>query len=329
MNFRRKLSPHSIRRFKDFTLPVAIVVGIALWDPLWHLEFVIPYMIGGMLFFTFLKLSPRGIRFLPVHWLLAAIQLGLGIASFFLIRHIGGGSALSNLSAEGSMICFIAPAATASAVIISMMGGNLGTGAAYVLLTNTGIALVAPLLFSLLGESATLSLWQSVWLIFRGIAPLVFGPLLLAWIIRFGAPALHHRLSSIPQVAFWLWVISLAIILAHTVKFIVDRECPIDQLLLLSACGLVTCTIQFALGKWIGAKSRGADAITIGQSLGQKNTTLAIWITQMYLNPISSIAPASYIIWQNSFNSLQLWLKTRRDERATEKMIPKRQDEKA
>lgn len=307
-----------LRRIKDFSLPIAIAVGIIFWKYLYPLEAVIPYMIGSMLFFTFLKLSPRGIRLLPVHWLLALLQLSLGILSFYLLTiFVGNGQTpWGDLSAQGTMICFVAPAATASAVIISMMGGNIGVGASYVLLTNTTIAFVAPLLFSLL-VGGEVPFWQSVWQIFSGVSPLVFSPLALAWLLRYGCPRVHRSLSSIPQVAFWLWVISLAIILAHTVKFIVDKNCPADLLLILSGCGLAACIIQFALGKWIGAKTRQADSITIGQSLGQKNTTLAIWMAQMYLNPISSIAPASYIIWQNSFNSFQLWLKSRKDAQQT------------
>jgi BASS family bile acid:Na+ symporter len=44
-----------------------------------------------------------------------------------------------------------------------------------------------------------------------------------------------------------------------------------------------------------------------GQGLGQKNTVLAIWMAQTFLNPISSIAPGAYVLWQNMFNSWQVW----------------------
>ncbi len=44
-----------------------------------------------------------------------------------------------------------------------------------------------------------------------------------------------------------------------------------------------------------------------GQSLGQKNTVLAVWMAQSFLDPISSIAPTAYIVWQNFVNSWQIW----------------------
>jgi hypothetical protein len=34
-----------------------------------------------------------------------------------------------------------------------------------------------------------------------------------------------------------------------------------------------------------------------------------------YLNPIASIGPAAYIVWQNSINSMQLYYKARDDQR--------------
>ena len=49
--------------------------------------------------------------------------------------------------------------------------------------------------------------------------------------------------------------------------------------------------------------------ISGGQALGQKNTILAIWMAHTYLNPLSSVAPGSYVLWQNIINSWQLWKK--------------------
>jgi len=40
-----------------------------------------------------------------------------------------------------------------------------------------------------------------------------------------------------------------------------------------------------------------------------KNTVLAVWMAQSFLDPISSIAPTAYIVWQNFVNSYQIWKK--------------------
>ena len=64
-------------------------------------------------------------------------------------------------------------------------------------------------------------------------------------------------------------------------------------------------TIHFATGKWLGSKY--GDRIAGGQLLGQKNTAMGIWMANTYLNPLASVFLAFYSIWQNLFNSWQLW----------------------
>jgi len=60
---------------------------------------------------------------------------------------------------------------------------------------------------------------------------------------------------------------------------------------------------------------RYGDAPAGGQSLGQKNTVLAVWMAQSFLDPISSIAPTAYIVWQNFVNSYQIY---RHDQRKSD-----------
>ena len=49
------------------------------------------------------------------------------------------------------------------------------------------------------------------------------------------------------------------------------------------------------------------SSVTAGQAFGQKNTTLGVWMAQTFLNPLSAIGATAYIIWQNFFNSAQLY----------------------
>lgn len=296
-----------MKSLKNFALPIAMLVGITAWSILAPFSFLIPYLIFLMLFFTFLKISPRDMHFSPLHLWLALIQLVLAVGGFFAFK------LLDPIVAEGVMICFICPAATASSVIIGMLGGNIAFGATYVLLSHMGVAVFSPLLFSSLSTAnADVPFWESVTHIFVGVLPLVFSPLLLAWLIRYTSSKLHQRLLQIPQMAFWLWVISLSIILAKTTGYVIEQGTGnIGLELLLAAGGLMACGVQFALGKWLSRKYL-KESITAGQALGQKNTSLAIWMALTYMNPISSVAPASYIVWQNSLNSIQIWIYDKR-----------------
>ena len=113
---------------------------------------------------------------------------------------------------------------------------------------------------------------------------------------------------------------ALTIVTGSTVKFLVEQEDPdYSTEIGLAVVSLIICVGQFLLGRRLG-KPFG-DPVSSGQGLGQKNTILAIWMAQVYLNPISSVAPAAYVLWQNTINSYQLWLKGRRESK--EKLIQK------
>jgi BASS family bile acid:Na+ symporter len=79
--------------------------------------------------------------------------------------------------------------------------------------------------------------------------------------------------------------------------------------IIIASTTLLICLMQFWFGRRIG--SRFNRTVSGGQALGQKNTILAIWLTQTYLNPVASIGPGAYVIWQNLVNSYQLWRKQR------------------
>ena len=93
-----------------------------------------------------------------------------------------------------------------------------------------------------------------------------------------------------------------------------DQDIFLDDLTELNSLGerikklrIVLCLSQREFGKRIGSAYH--DRISAGQALGQKNTVLAIWMAVTYLNPLSSVGPGSYVVWQNIFNSYQLWKK--------------------
>ena len=74
---------------------------------------------------------------------------------------------------------------------------------------------------------------------------------------------------------------------------------------------LLFCVIQFGFGKWLG--HRYGDTIAGGQLLGQKNSSMGIWMATTFLNPLSSVFSAFYSVFQNVFNSWQLWYYGRKE----------------
>jgi len=92
----------------------------------------------------------------------------------------------------------------------------------------------------------------------------------------------------------------------------VHAEVSVWMLTAIALLGLVICVVQFAVGRFIGHYFDHAQEA--GQALGQKNTAFAIWLSSAYLNPLSSVGPGCYILWQNIVNSVEIW-KHRRGER--------------
>lgn len=305
-----------LKKLKNYALPIAIVTGILLHTPLteYRVTEATPYMIVLMLFFSFLKISIREIRFSWSLVLVMLLQIVLAIGSYYLVSR----SPISHASvwAEGIMICFLCPTASASPVVVGILGGRIAVATSFVLLDTIGIALVTPLILGAVSDSS-LPFWATCWTIVQKIMPIVLVPLLLSEGVRHLSPSCYQRLLRIPLAAFWAWVITLTLIMAKTFHFVWQEP----QTMWLSMgymclAGGLTCVVQFALGKAMGKHFWG-ESITMGQALGQKNSTIGIWIVHSFLNPVASVAMAAYSIWQNLFNSWQLIRKERDNRKQT------------
>ena len=213
---------------------------------------------------------------------------------------------------EAAMVCLICPTATAAAVITGKLGGSASSLTTYTLLSNLLAAVTVPLVFPWVEPHADVSFLTAFLKILSKVFPLLLCPFLLAWFLRVFVPRLHAWLLGFHDAAFYLWGVALAIVSGQTVRSLVNSTAPVSVEWLIALAGLVTCCLQFYLGKRIGGHYK--ERISGGQALGQKNTVLAIWMAYTYLNPLASVGPGSYVLWQNIINSWQLWKKRKREE---------------
>jgi BASS family bile acid:Na+ symporter len=187
-----------------------------------------------------------------------------------------------------------------------MLGGNLASITTLSVLSNLCIALVAPLFFSAIGQNHSVSFFESFLYIFQRMFLLVIVPFVLAQIIRRFARRSTERYLVKSGISFYLWVLALIIVTARTVDFILAQDAKNYYAEIVIAVGsLLLCLSQFFVGKRIGKYFD--DTIAGGQGFGQKNTILGIWMSQTYLNPIASLGPGAYVLWQNIVNSYQVW----------------------
>ena len=89
---------------------------------------------------------------------------------------------------------------------------------------------------------------------------------------------------------------------------------------LIAAVSLVLCLLGFITGRIIGGKRLFLES---SQSLGQKNTTLTIYLALTYASPAAALGPAFYVIWHNSWNAYQLWKRTGHLNRIRERRLNK------
>lgn len=291
------------RRAKPWVLPLAMLCGLLFHPWLEAVAWVVPYLIFTMLTITFCRVRPRQFELSPMLWIMLAIQLAGSAVVFLVLRPF------SLDVAQAIFICVLCPTATAAPVVTGMLGGSVPRVAAYSVLCNLAVALLAPLLFVWVGEgAAAMSFADEFKSVALQVAPLIVLPLALAFGLYFFAPKVHSAIGSVQGVSFYLWAVSLVVVVGRAVAFILaEPAAAIPEMIVIALGAGIVCVLQFAAGRRIGR--RYGDAVSGAQGLGQKNTVLAIWMALTYLNPIASIGPAAYIVWQNSINSAQLYFK--------------------
>ncbi|MBV5282719.1 MAG: transporter [Paludibacter sp.] len=291
-----------VKKIKPYMMPIAITVGAIFYKFFDSLSFLTPYLIFVMLFFTYCNLKLNQMRLSRLHLWLILIQVLGSLGVYLLLAPI-------NITiAQGAMICVLAPTGTAAPVITGMLKGNVASLTAYSLLSNMCVALAAPVIFSLVGSYQDLPFLDSFLAISQRIIVLLFFPFGLAMLLQKLAPTLTTRIGSFSGLSFYLWSLALCVVTGRTVVFILKQNGSSHLTeIVVALVALLMCIVQFMVGRGIG--KRYDDTVAGGQGLGQKNTILAIWMAQMYLNPIASIGPGAYVLWQNIINSYQVWLK--------------------
>lgn len=338
----------NIRLFIDrYALIIAMTIGAVGYKWFHQLNALMPPLIFMMLFFTFCKINPLDLRLRTWHWIVLGVQMLLTAGVYYGLQYgllsyaptWGLTPTDVQVISQGIIVCIIMPTATAAPIIAGKLGGSIQNLTTFSLLSNIVTALIVPAFFPIVNPAADIDFVTAMWQILRKVGPLLLGPFIAAWLLRIGCEC-YYRKKGNPHtftlsttwasMPFYLWIILLIVLIGKITHTLIMEEYSGWTIVALCIGALLTCIIQFALGRWIGfhfpANSHGKDycdvlinpkaadytiqqksRITAGQAFGQKNTALGVWMAQMYLNPLASIGPAAYIIWQNLLNSWQLW----------------------
>ena len=307
-----------VRFLKNWTLPVAMAFGTAVYLTFAYtpqlasaalffapvFDAILPLFMFFILFVTFCKVDFRRLRPVPWHWWVALFQILFVaiIVGAIVTFHITGRNLIL---LEAILTCIIGPAAAAAAVVTQKLGGSLEEMTTYTFLSNFITATLIPICFPIIDKAAHITFLQAFSKILYEVCTVLLLPMLLAFIVKHSMHRLHRRIVSVKDLSYYLWAVSLAIVTGTTVKNICNADTTVGFLFTIALLGLVLCIVQFSVGRYIG-HFFGAT-VCAGQALGQKNTAFAIWISYAYLNPLSSVGPGCYILWQNIINSIEIW----------------------
>ena len=303
------------RLIREWMLPAAIVTGIGLYliyhftpalRPIGPVCHVVAsqgqrWVIALLLFFQFVKVSPHDLR--PCRWHLGAmlVQVGLFLALAaltFVVRSENG-----KIILECALLCFICPTASAAGVITERLGGKLSQTVSYLVMINVVSTLLIPMVIPAIKPSDTMGFWTYVGHIALRVFPLLILPCLLAWLVRYTTHSLQRKLMRWSPNSFYIWGVGLTLAMVLSTRALVTSNLGAGTIACIVAVSLLCCLAQFLLGRKLG----GADPMTARQALGQKNTGFLIWLGYTYLTPVTSVAGGLYAIWQNLFNSYELY----------------------
>ena len=290
-----------MQRFRPYVLPAAIVLGLLLHSFCARLSFLVPYIIFSILLLTFTAVDLRRLRMRMLDVWLMLFQVVVSTGCYLLIKFSFG----NDIVAEGVLIGVLCPVASSVAVISCLLGANRATVTTYTIVGNLMVALVAPVVFTLIGHHPEMGLWKGFLLMLGKIGSTLALPFFIALALQLWWPKANAAIARINILGFYLWASALLLTLGQTIDFIfLHGSGNWSNIAWLGALSLLFCFIQFATGRLIGR--RYGNRIGGGQLLGQKNSAMGIWMANTFLTPLAAVFLAFYSIYQNVFNAWQM-----------------------
>ena len=297
--------------FKILLRPAMIVIPFVLGlcfpqakflnDPPFHF---MPLALMVMVFLSSLQIRWNELALRKEHWRLATANLLMGVLPALLCRILFPDQPELYKTA---FFTGIMPTATASAVIISFLGGNVGFALTGFALTTCSVSLALIVLLPLVNGC-----WSFAFLgnVLRTLTLLVTLPVSAAFLVKKFFPQAQKLPAKCKNFTFSLWSIMLFVIAAIARDYLKQNpDIPTVQILLPGVISLIICIADFGVGYLIGGKEFRRET---SQLLGQKNTNFGMYLALCYATPLTAFGPIFYVLWHNMWNAIQLFLHDRR-----------------
>lgn len=256
----------------------------------------IPYVLGGMLYFAFLKL-----RFEPKRFFRKELVF-YPIATYILMPLIAffATASLPDELRVGFVMVAIAPSATGAPVIAELINADMEVTTAHVAVYN----LITPLTFSLIPPLLfrNTSVSMDYVAVFLRLVAIIFIPLFLALVTRRIANLFRvtSRVGAMVNPVLLVLVIGIAVSSAagklHTLS---PLRIGVTFLVV-----FIMAVLYFSSGYLLGRTPAVKKALAL--SFGHKNGALTIWVCLANFTPLTSVPMVMYIIAHHIINSFLL-----------------------
>ena len=261
--------------------------------------YVVKWFLCIMVFMACLQLDFKQLKPRKEHAIILLLNLAMGIIPCLLLKYFVPGQPVYAVTA---FFVGITPTATAAPVVVSFLNGRTGFALTGFTITNLGIALALIFLLPMVIGTVTFDFAFSV---ARTLVLVIGIPFLIALVVRKIFPGAKNLPKKCKLFSFSLWSFCLFILAAIARNhFIENPGESVKTVLLIGLISLVICFCNFLLGRIC---SRTRFSRESSQILGQKNTTLTLYLALHYAGPLVAMGTIFYILWHNTWNAWQMY----------------------
>ncbi len=304
-----------IQQLRSIFMVLAFVVGGIFHAEIAPMRSFLPWGIALMLSITFIGIDVKRLKPRRMHlWVLLVIQL-LGFAFWGVSMLLG-----QPILAECLFYCAMAPIASASPIIVSLLKGDVEFSTTAVVLSHICFGLLMPLLMPLILHAPELSYFHLAGEVAMQLSTVLAIPALVAIILRRIYPSCRYWAPRLRDFSLAVWIVNLTIVAAGGTHRVLEIESSWQEMLPMALGAMVVCAVGFVGGYWLGYPHLKREC---SQALGQKNTILTLYMAgQGFASPLAYIGPAFYVFCHNTANAIQLSLAAREEHRRMIKDSP-------
>lgn len=279
----------------NYGIFLAVIIGFLIpWGG--QLKFALPYLLGTIIFFSFLQLDFHMKKFIrkELAYFFFANILILPALIFF---------ATKNLSPDlhlGIFLIALAPTAVASPILVNLIHGDRELNIANVVLYN----LIAPATYAILLNIyfSTSDIEIPTVAIFMQLFKLIFIPLVIAIIIRkFKKPATALQKTG-DKIGHIIWFGSIAITVSAASSELYSL--PGATIAIMFAIIVALASISYGTGFMLSDNTKIRRTLAVNH--GYKNNALTIWIALANFSPLAAAPTVAYLVTHHIINGILL-----------------------